>query len=117
MLIEVCSSAGIAGITDMNSSNTLSGVVVRNLGKIHDYTQIEFCNGAILSIFNRYVHDFEPLNVLQGKRVEYVREYDDRIVIAFEGAGCLIVGTKDSDFSGPEAMVLTREGEPPVVWS
>ena len=100
----------------MGSSDILSGLVVRKIESIHDYIKIVFCNGSVLCIFNRYTLDIQPMDSLNGKRINNAREYDNEIIIEFEGAGPLTVGMEDSDFNGPEAMVLTREGVPPVVW-
>lgn len=101
----------------MGSNDILSGLVVEKIETIHDYIQIVFCNGSILCVFNRYTLDVEPMDSLKGKSVNCVREYDNEIIIEFEDAGPLTIGMEDSDFNGPEALVLTRDGDPPVVWS
>ena len=94
----------------------LIGLSVIRAEKVHDYLQLEFSNGTILSIFNNHQYGMGSLSSIQGKQLLTVDELEDRISFKFQ-KGDLSVGMGDADYNGPEAMVLKREGEPFVIWN
>jgi len=101
----------------MTSSQILNGLLIRKIEEVHDYIQIIFSDGTTLSIFNNHSCDGGSVHAFEGKKVKSVEEVDNKVTITFEGDDCLSIGMGDDDYNGPEAMVLKREGESPVVWN
>ena len=95
----------------------LIGLSVIRVEKVHDYLQVEFSNGAILSIFNNHQYGAGSLSSIQGEQLLTVDELGDKVSFKFQKGGILSVGMGDADYNGPEAMVLKREGEPFVIWN
>lgn len=101
----------------MSSLQVLIGLSVEKIEKVHDYIQIAFFGGAILSIFNKYFYDGDSVLDIQHRKVMAVHESDDKVSIIFDNERSFSVGLKDHDYNGPEAMILMREGKVPIVWS
>lgn len=101
----------------MTALQILIGLTISKIEEVHDYIQLVFSDGTTLSIFNNYYYDGGSVLAIEGKKIKSVEEVGSKVVIAFEDGGCMSVGMTDDDYNGPEAMVLRREGEPPVVWS
>ncbi len=95
----------------------LIGLIIRKVEEVHDYIQLIFSDGTTLSIFNNYYYDGGSVLALEGKKVKSVEDMDSKVVITFEDGGCMSICMTDDDYNGPEAMVLRREGESPIVWS
>lgn len=95
----------------------LIGLSVIRVEKVHDYLQLEFSSGAILSIFNNYQYGVGSLSSIQGEQLLAVDELGDMISFKFQKGGILSVGMGDADYNGPEAMVLKRKDEPSIIWN
>lgn len=101
----------------MAALQILIGLIISKIEEVHDYIQIVFSDGTTLSIFNNYYYDVGSVHAIEGKKVKSVEEAGNKIAITFEDDECLSIGMADDDYNGPEAMVLRRECEPPVVWN
>lgn len=101
----------------MAALQILIGLITGKIEKVHDYVQVEFSDGTILSIFNNYAYEGDSLLSIEGNIVIAVEESDKSVVIIFEGGKSLTVGLNDEDYNGPEAMVLRQEGKFPVIWN
>ncbi|NOH29413.1 hypothetical protein [Vibrio mediterranei] len=95
----------------------LIGLIIGKIEKVHDYIQVVFSDGTILSIFNNYVYDGDSVLSIEGNTVSAVEESVNSVVIIFEGGKSLTVGLNNEDYNGPEAMVLRQEGKSPVIWN
>jgi hypothetical protein len=101
----------------MTSLQILIGLIINKIEVVHDYIQIVFSDGMILSIFNNYHYDDPSILAVEGMAVKSVDEGDSKITITLANGRYLSIGMEDDDYNGPEAMVLRREGESPVVWN
>lgn len=101
----------------MKALKILIGLIVGKIEEIHDYIQIVFSDGTTLSVFNNYYYDGDSVHTIEGKKVRSIEESGEKIILLFEDDGCVSIGMGDEDYNGPEAMVLRREGESPVVWN
>ncbi len=101
----------------MAALQILVGLIISKIEEIHDYIQMVFPDGTTLSIFNNYYYSGGSVHLIEGKKVKSVEEGGNNIVITFEDGEYLSIGMANDDYNGPEAMVLRREGEPPVVWT
>ncbi len=101
----------------MAALQILIGLIISKIEEVHDYIQLVFSDGTTLSIFNNYYCDGSSVLSIEGKKIKSVEEKDRKVVITFEDGGCISVGMTDDDYNGPEAMVLRREEESPIVWS
>lgn len=100
----------------MAALQILIGLIINKVEEVHDYIQIFFSDGTILSIFNKYVYDGGLVLGIEGKEVKSVEESEDGISIVFGDSSTISIGLKDEDYNGPEALVLKLEGKSPVVW-
>jgi hypothetical protein len=100
----------------MAALQVLIGLVINKIEEVHDYIQIVFTDGTVLSIFNNYVYDAGSVVELEGKEVKFAEEPCDTILIVFDDDSFVCVGLNDDDYNGPEAMVLKQEGKPPIIW-
>jgi len=101
----------------MTALQILIGLLISKIEDVHDYIQVVFSDGTTLSIFNNYDYDGSSVYAIEGKEVKSVEEAGKKITITFQDDDCLSIGMSDDDYNGPEAMVLRREGESPVVWN
>lgn len=85
--------------------------------KIHDYFQIFFSNGYILSVYNAYQYSGSDLSSLNNCKVDTIVENNDSIAFHFNNGEHLTVGLRDKDYFGPEAMLLSKIGEDSIVWN
>ena len=95
----------------------LVGLVVDQVVLVQDYIQLVFSDGSILSILNNYTCEGDSIRPLVGKMLESFRHDQEAIVFSFPGYGDFTVGMRSEDYSSPEAMRLSRPGEPLVVWN
>ena len=80
---------------------------------------IQFKQGGGVSVFNRYTFSGANIELLKGTKVTSFEETNDWIQFVFDERFVLIVGLKDDDYSGPEAMFFSNESVLPplfVVW-
>lgn len=101
----------------MKALQLLIGLLISNIEEMHDYIQVVFSDGTTLSIFNNHSYEGGSIHAVEGKKVKSVEEVDNMVIITFEDDDYLSIGMGDDDYNGPEAMVLRREGESPVVWN
>jgi hypothetical protein len=101
---------------------TLVGQSLRRVIWLHDYVQLEFQRGVILSIFNAFTVTGIPegeLDSLIGKTVTKVSSSLESVVIRFGSGATISVDLRDTGYrhGGPEAMTLHSPGEPTIVWA
>lgn len=101
----------------MAALQILIGLIINRIEEVHDYIQLVFSDGTMLSIFNNHHYDGGSVLIVEGKKVESVDEGGSKVVITLDDGSCISIGMSDEDYNGPEAMVLIREGESPVVWN
>lgn len=77
----------------------LIGLNLVRLEKVHDYLQLEFSNGAILSIYNKYQPAMDSLSLIQRTQLLAVDELGDKIAFKFSKGGVLSVGMGDADYN------------------
>jgi hypothetical protein len=99
--------------------NTLVGLVVTDVVRMHDYIQIAFGDQIGLSIYNQLCEgtelDLSPS--LLGKMVASVVETESFIILKFIDQTQLCIDMRPQAYRGPEALQLNRLGEPPVIWN
>ena len=101
----------------MAALQILIGLIITKIEEVHDYIQLVFSDGTTLSIFNNNHYDGGSVLIVEGKKVVSVEEGDSKVVLTLDDGSCLSIGLSDDDYNGPEAIVLRRVGEFPVVWS
>ncbi|MBY0475581.1 MAG: hypothetical protein K2Q13_11050 [Nitrosomonas sp.] len=101
----------------MDSLQILIGHIIKKVEEVHDYVQIVFSDGTTLSIFNNYRYDGGSILSIEGKAVKSIDKKEGNIIITLADGKCVSIGMEDDDYNGPEAIVLKREGESPIVWS
>jgi hypothetical protein len=113
-------------LRDYEGLNELVGHVVGTVRPVHDYFQVEFLDGSILSLFNLVKVDSRPFDLvdpknmalalrLVGQTVEQVIHDNDRFVLRFSSGNELSMSLVDEDWNGPEALTLRRPGAPTIV--
>lgn len=100
----------------MNALEILVGLFINKVEIIQDYFQIIFQDGTILNIYNKYKYEGGSVVSLEGKKLLYVSESNNKILLDFGDNGILSIGLLEEDYNGPEAIGLIRKGEPLVVW-
>lgn len=101
----------------MRGLQTLIGLIIQKIERVHDYLQLVFSDGTTLNIYNNHRYDSGSIFSVEGEQVASVIEADSEITFKFQNGGILSVGMRDEDYNGPEAMQLIKKGEPPIVWS
>ena len=100
----------------MGVLSELTGVSISGIENVHDYMQVKFSSGAALTIYNNCRFEDGACKAV-GSTVKSTTESGDEIVIMLEGGGSIHIGLQEDDYVGPEAMVLSQEGAPDVVWN
>ena len=95
----------------------LISLVLQEVRLIEDYLQLFFTDGTILNVYNVYEYDGQSVTSLEAQEVITASENDQEAVLSFSNGSRLVIGLKDDDYIGPEAMELIRKGEDPVVWN
>lgn len=101
----------------MAALHILIGLFIKHIESIHDYIQIVFADGTVLNIFNSYSYDGASLFDVSNLKVIDVSELEKVVTIKLENGSVLMIDLKEEAYNGPEAMMLIREGESPVVWN
>jgi hypothetical protein len=84
---------------------------------IHDYVQIYFSSGAILTINNVYSVSLADLPI-EGQTCTATRSDDFELALDFSRGTVIAVDLRQSTCSGnPEVAVLRVPGAPIVVWN
>ena len=99
---------------------SLVGLLVTEIGKVHDYLRIGFEDGSWLNIFNRFeidCGDISALDRIKGQRLLSVNEIPGVIEFKFGYRMTIRVGMTDADFLGPEAMVYADADGKTLVWN
>lgn len=102
----------------MRFDNLLIGKTVEKAETVHDYAQIYFTDGGILSIYNHFVvlnDKTRGLLALNGLKVTGTGNNADGFAIFFEQNVAVRVGLSNEDYSGPEAMQYSN-GDQIIVW-
>jgi hypothetical protein len=91
---------------------------VESTAELHDYLQLFFEEGSILSIYNEFeLSDSGDTNSLQGATLKKVEETQDTIALDFSNEQHLRIDLRDEAYRGPEAVVLHVPGKFIVVWN
>ena len=95
--------------------------VVRDAELIHDYVQLRFHGGIVLTLNNAIELDGQrlanspagriALASIVGRTVNDVARAADQIVLNFRGGSALTMSLQPPSWHSPEALVLTRPGE------
>ena len=101
----------------MDVSKIVIGLVALEVKNVHDYLQVVFSDGSVLNIFNKYFYDGDYISSIEGKELEFMEVHKDKIIFRFRDNGELVVGLRDCDYNGPEAMELRCKDGSPIVWS
>lgn len=101
----------------MGALSELTGLSISSVENVHDYMQVKFFNGAVLTIYNNCRFEGGAFCKAVGSTVKSATDSGDEVVIMLEGGGSIHIGLQEDDYVGPEAMVLSQEGAPDVVWN
>lgn len=101
----------------MANLQVLVGLILSKVEEIHDYIQLVFNDGTTLNIFNKYAYSSGSILGVEGKKIKYVKNSGNDILIVFEDSSSISIGLRDDDYNGPEVMELMQKGKPSVVWS
>ena len=104
----------------------LINAVVREAELIHDYVQLRFHSGAVLTLNNAVALDGQLLSncaagrialaAIIGRSVNDVARAADQIVLNFRGGAALTMSLQPSTWHSPEALKLSARcdaAEPP----
>jgi len=95
----------------------LVGSCVEEVAELHDYAQLYFEAGAILTVYGHYTVSDENISALQGADLERVEETYEHVALGFSMGKYLRIALRDEAYSGPEALVLRVYGRPTIVWN
>lgn len=105
----------------MHTSQTITsdvrGLTIEQVVFIHDYAQLVFDNGAILTIYNDWQHSGSKPADLIASKIQVVTTTKDAFSLILENGISLKVGLTDKDYIGPESMVLEGANGPIKIWS
>lgn len=100
--------------------DVLRGKIILHASKMHDYMQLVFEEGIGLNVYNDFCiqpGDEKKLQTLKQKKLLSVQEMPTEIVLLLSDGLQLVIDMRDSAYNGPEALELTRQGEPTIVWN
>jgi hypothetical protein len=103
-----------------NAFKSVFSVPITACDKVEDYWQIKFADGACLNIYNALEivpPEREPSVSHIGSSVVCVDENVDSISINLSDGAKLVVGMRDDDFNGPEAITLYLSSGQIIAWS
>jgi hypothetical protein len=102
-----------------NSLEELIGLRVAKAELVHDYLHLVVGESAGIRVFNDYVltGPSKLPSVLIGLMLTQVHQDESEVVLSFEGDIKLVISLLPEAYKGPEAIVLNRDGAPPVVWN
>jgi hypothetical protein len=105
-------------MTEDVSCKLMIGKVVLRVVEVHDYFQILFVDGSVLSVFNRshWINQNLDLGV-KGASIQNVQSSEEKIQIEFSNGAALVVGLTNDDYFGPEAMTFDVDGGQTIVWN
>ena len=86
----------------------------------NDYVQLQFDDGAILNIFNRYwltPAERGDLSRLVGTTVVGSESTDSSECLRFSDETLLEIGMTDGDYNGPEAIEVIEIDGTRIVWT
>lgn len=87
---------------------------------VHDYVQLQFDDGTILNIFNRYSltpAERDDIARLVGTTVSAAELIERSERLRFSDGTLLRIGMMDSDYNGPEAIEVIDHDGRRVVWT
>jgi hypothetical protein len=113
-------------VRHLQQLDELINAVVRDAELIHDYVQLRFHSGAVLTLNNAVALDGQQLSnspagrvalaSIVGRSVNDVARAADQIVLNFRGGSALTMSLQPSAWHSPDALELSaRPGaaEPP----
>lgn len=96
---------------------SLVGRLVSEIESDKDSVRLIFSDGAWIRIFNRLSLDGGRIEDVKSKAIMAVTQRVDVVEFDFEGGGRILVGMEESDYCGPEAMILREPDGQIVVWN
>jgi len=98
--------------------DTLVGMVVTDVLKVHGYVQLLFEKDISLNIYNAWrLCNGADLRVLNGATLLQVEEKPETLIFSFSHGKRLDIDLCDDAYNGPEALELNIPGQPTVVWN
>ncbi|HEX4972852.1 MAG TPA: hypothetical protein VFV69_17490 [Steroidobacteraceae bacterium] len=114
-----------AAVRHLQQLDALINRVVREADLIHDYVQLRFHGGLVLTLNNAVELAGQllanspagriALASIVGRAVNDVERAADQIVVNFRGGSALTMSLHASDCHSREALTLTRSPAPPMV--
>lgn len=111
-----------AAVRHLQQLDALINRVVREADLIHDYVQLRFHGGLVLTLNNAVELEGRVLTnsaagrialaAIVGRAVNDVARAADQIVLNFRGGSVLTMGLQPSDWHSREALTLTRSTAP-----
>lgn len=82
-----------------------------------DYVQLVFGNHARLSIYNEFeiFPNSSQVNQFVGNTITSVLDQDTATELKFLDGERIVIDMSDAAYNGPEALQLSREGEPTII--
>jgi hypothetical protein len=105
----------------VDSLQELVGSTVVKAEVSEDDLIVRFQNGACLTVYNRFqITDLNgssgsDCDLLTGKLTELTNDHTT-LRLTFSNGVKLIIDISEDGYSGPEALQLTRPGQPSIVW-
>jgi len=101
-----------------NPLQELIGLHVTNAEVVQEYLHLGFGDQVALSVANDYtLNGAKNLAQLSGFALLDASQNESQVALMFENGITLNISLLPEAYHGPEALVLTREGQPVVVWN
>jgi len=96
----------------------LVGLLMADAMKVHDYVQLIFEQGIVLSIYNEFrLPNGDDISSLRGEKLLKAEEKQEEIILHFSNGKSLSIDLRDEAYNGPEALQLNVPGQLTVVWN
>ena len=99
---------------------SLEGQLIASVCVIHDYVQLRFSSGAILSLLNAFEVRGPAAGAIDGlvaRRLVTASESELSVTLEFDDGSVIAVGMTPESWRGPEALTLHAPGQALVVWN
>ena len=108
-------------VRHLQQLDELINAIVRDAEMIHDYVQLRFHSGAVLTLNNAVVLDGQllsnstagriVLSSIVGRTVNDVARAADQFVVNFRGGSALTMSLQPQSWHSPEALTLSRPSQ------
>jgi len=97
---------------------SLVGLVVTQVLRVHDYVQVLFEQDIVLNIYNEFkLSNGHNISALTNTKLLRAEEKGDAVIFYFSNGTCLAIDLREEAYNGPEALELHVPGQPTVVWN